>query len=529
MGGDVYPVDTTSSDAQRQGDLPPPRVRVFINYRHDDTHGEAQLLYERLGSRFGTENLFLDMRSLQPGMNWLEEIKSYSGSCHVFLALIGPRWISIMRAREQEILHPAEDFVRSEIQRVLRPNSGIRVIPVLIGSSMSPLKAEDLPRSLRALATFEAARVQENYFEQDIERLIARIEAIAREQAAISPEAKPRAEARRLVPIPAGARGVAPAPDDAHCEDVLQQMVDEGNLVPFLGPRMSAERAGAAGESAPLPDAVQLAAALAERFGMKQPRPDLPEIAQYVYVTKGRPDLYRALRQLLAAEYEPGPAHRFLARFPGMLEKKGLEKRYQLIVSTNFDTALEQAFDDEGEPYDLAVYMASGPDKGKFVHFPAEGAPRPIDDPNSYTKFPIRLDYELGRTVIVKIHGAIDGKVGDYRWKENYVITEDHYIDYLSKGPIESLVPVQVLDKLKESHCLFLGYTVRDWNLRVFLKRIWEGSLGAKSWAIDPDPDVLEKNIWAQFNVDLYAADLADYVDLLHERLSRRTPKDAWP
>ena len=76
--------------------------------------------------------------------------------------------------------------------------------------------------------------------------------------------------------------------------------------------------------------------------------------------------------------------------------------------------------------------------------------------------------------MIVKIHGAVDGTVGDYRWKDNYVITEDHYIDYLSKSPIESLVPVQVLDKLRESHCLFLGYPVRDWNLRVFLKRIWE-------------------------------------------------------
>ena len=35
---------------------------------------------------------------------------------------------------------------------------------------------------------------------------------------------------------------------------------------------------------------------------------------------------------------------------------------------------------------------------------------------------------------------------------------------------------MQILDKLQDSHCLFLGYTVRDWNLRVFLKRIWEGT-----------------------------------------------------
>jgi hypothetical protein len=512
----------TSGDAQRQ-------VRVFINYRHDDTHGEARLLYDRLARRFGSENLFLDMHDLRPGMKWLEEIKSHIGSCHVFLALIGPRWISIMQERErQKFVRPAEDHVRSEILHALKPNSEIHVIPVLMGNDVS-LKGEELRGSLRALAAREVARIQEKSFEQDVERLISRIEAIAREQPAISPEAVGEArEDRHLVPIPTGTRGVVPLPDDAHCEDVLQQMVDEGSVVPFLGSRMAAGGANAVGGVPALPDTEQLAAALAERFGMAQTRPDLPEIAQYVYVTKGRPDLYRALRQLLPAYCEPGPVHRFLARFPRTLEELGLEKRYQLIVSTNFDTALEQAFDDEMEPYDLAVYMASGPDKGKFVHFPAEGVPTPIDTPNQYTEFPIR-DYELDRTVIIKIHGAVDPNLGDYRWKENYAITEDHYIDYLSKSPIESLVPVQVLAKFKESHCLFLGYAVRDWNLRVFLKRIWEGSLGAKSWAVEPDPDVLAKNLWAQSNVDLYAADLGDYVDLLHERLSRRTLKSTGP
>ena len=74
--------------------------------------------------------------------------------------------------------------------------------------------------------------------------------------------------------------------------------------------------------------------------------------------------------------------------------------------------------------------------------------------------------------MIVKIHGAVDGNVADYRWRENYVITEDDYINYLSERPIESLVPVQILDKLRDSHCLFPGYTVRDWNLRGFQKRI---------------------------------------------------------
>ena len=209
--------------------------------------------------------------------------------------------------------------------------------------------------------------------------------------------------------------------------------------------------------------------------------------------------------------------------------REAREREYQLIVSTSFDRALEQAFRAEREPYDLAVYMASGRDQGKFVHFPYDGTPTPIDKPNSYLGLPIGIDWELERTVIVKIHGAVDDNVNNYSWSENYVITEDHYIDYLSKSPIESLVPVQVLAKLNDSHCLFLGYTVRDWSLRVFLKRIWEGRLGAGSWAVEPDPDVLEKKLWAESNVDLYASDLGDYIKQLQAMLSRRRSESAWP
>ena len=516
------------SDNSQQGhaDAVPRQLRIFINYRNDDAWAEALLLYDRLAARFGSESVFLDTRNLKPGMNWFEEIKSQRDSCGVLLALIGAHWISILKARDHAaIVKPAEDYVRFEIQNALRSNSGIRVIPVLLGDDV-PFSAELLPKSLQALAKIEVAQVRQKLFDEGVAHLIGRLEAIAREQPGPSPEAvaPPRSARGQSAPVQADGTGLAaPRPDVAQCELVLQQMVDEGNLVVFLGSRLTAGHSGPPRGPGLLPDAHEIAAGLAQRFGVKPPWLDLPEVAQYVYVTRGKPDLYRTLRQLLTVDCEPGPVHRFLARFPAMLEELHLGKRYQLIVSTNFDTALEQAFDREQEPYDLAVYMASGRDQGKFVYFPYDGAPEPVVDPNSYAELSIGEEYELERTLIVKIHGAVDGAVGGYRWKENYVITEDNYIDYLSRSPIESLVPTQILGKLRESHCLFLGYPVRDWHLRVFLKRIWEGSIGARSWAVGPDPNALEKDFWAQSNVDLYAADLGDYVALLQERLIARS------
>jgi hypothetical protein len=294
---------------------------------------------------------------------------------------------------------------------------------------------------------------------------------------------------------------VAPLPDADHYDMVLQQIIGEGSLVLFLGARSD-----------------ELAAKLTVQFGLNT-RLDLPDIAQTIHVTRGEPDLYQALRQILVPGSEPGPVHRFLARLPGALEELGFEKRYQLIVSTDFDMALTEAFDAELEPYDLAVYMASGPDTGKFVHFPYDGSPRPVVQPNSYTKFPIGGDYELGRTLIVKPYGAADGSIGDYRWTENYVITRDQYLKYLTRSPIEAIFPVQILDKLQDSHCLFLDCPARDWWQHTLLDRVWGGSRGAGSWAVEPNPDQFERDSWARANVDLYAADLAQYVDQLHKQL----------
>ena len=325
-------------------------------------------------------------------------------------------------------------------------------------------------------------------------------------------------EPNRLSPIQPGGPGAttnrdAPAPEQAHYDEVVREMVEHGNVVPLLG----------SGVNGAFPDATDLAAELARRFepgGEPEPR-DLAEIAQYVSVTRGSPDLNAALKEALTAEVKPGAIHHFLASFPRTVRDLGRE-HYQMLVTTSYDNALEVAFKEQHEPYDLAIYMASGKDKGKFVHFPSDTrTPEPIEKPNEYVGFPIHDSGELWRTLIVKVHGTVDGAEGSYRWSNNYVITEDHYIDYLRGSAIESLVPFQILDKLTSSHCLFLGYSMRDWILRVFLKRIWSGErLEAASWAIEQNPDQLEARFWKAFDVELFATPLDDYAQELSRSLA---------
>jgi hypothetical protein len=219
----------------------------------------------------------------------------------------------------------------------------------------------------------------------------------------------------------------------------------------------------------------------------------------------GSGPLYEELHQLFDADFPPGPLHALLADLPAILRERGTP-RYQLIVTTNYDDALERAFRAAGEEFDVVSYAAEGDERGKFLHVPPDGEPTLIERPNEYTA----LDLDR-RTVILKIHGAVDRTNSD---RDSYVITEDHYIEFLTRTDISTLVPVELAAKLRKSHFLFLGYSMRDWNLRVILHRIWgEQRLSYRSWAIQLDPEPIEREFWAKRGVEIMRMRLEDYVE----------------
>lgn len=494
---------------------------VFINYRKAESAGWARLLYDRLAPEFGAENVFLDQVSLEPGVKWLGELRSRSGDSAVLIALIGPEWASIMskRAGGEE-----EDFVRSEIEAALRRDSGVHeVIPTLVDDALMP--GEDDIRYLggvHPLLKRQLAELRPGSWDADAQALIERLRELEAEERQPAPDPAPP-------PTPATAPEppVAPAPDGGHYEEVVRLLLEEGSVVvPFLGPGAnSCDRTEPwrDGDSTYLPDADELAAYLALKLDTAAVQPDLASISQRVSVAKGPGDLYMALRRALPSGPPPGSVHRFLAGLPAAMAKLGHPDRYQLIVTTNYDDALERAFDDAEEPYDVAVYIARGRDKGRFVHVPGDGEPRVIADANGYADFPIDAFGRVERTVIMKIHGAVDRARGPYSWRDNYVITEDDYIDYMSVGDIESIVPQQLLGKLRDyGHFLFLGHAVRDWNLRVFLIRIFGGQQQPNtSWAIQGQPNRLDDRFWQRVGVDLAAISLDEYVRELGESLVR--------
>jgi DNA-binding SARP family transcriptional activator len=283
--------------------------------------------------------------------------------------------------------------------------------------------------------------------------------------------------------------GVVAPPED-HFQQVVGALLD-GRLVPVLGAEVA-----------------ELAARLARRFDYGGNGTSLPRVAQYVAVMRGSGPLYDELHALLEPESRPTAIHRFFATLPPLLRERGLP--HQLIVTTSYDVALEAAFLEAGEEFDVVSYVASGANRGKFCHIRPDGSGQFVDVPNTYAT---ELSLEQ-RTVILKLHGQVD--CGPTREWESFVVTEDDYIDYLAKSDVAAAVPVALAAKLRRSHFLFLGYTMADWNLRVILNRLWSDQpLSYRSWAVQPEAKQLEREFWRRRDVDVQELPLERYVETL--------------
>jgi hypothetical protein len=312
----------------------------------------------------------------------------------------------------------------------------------------------------------------------------------------------------------------------SHHYQLVAGEIRAGRVIPFLGAGANLcgrpeELTWRPGQFDWLPNGAELSSYLAGLFSYDgKNEEDLVRVSQYVTLTVGAYPLYSELRRLLDGDYPPTALHRFLAEVPAILRRHQDPPPYQLILSTNYDDVLERAFIEAEEPFDLVSYNATGRDRGKFTHRPHNGPPTTILEPNTYHGLTTE-----NRTVILKIHGAVDRADKD---RDSFVITEDHYIDYLARTDVSKLFPVMLVEKLRHSHCLFLGYSLRDWNLRVILNRIWgDETLRSKSWAIQLNPDPLDQGLWSLRDVMILDVPLEEYVGRLREALTRPAQRRA--
>lgn len=154
--------------------------RLFLSYRRDDSAGFAGRLADALEVAFGAGSVFRDVDDIRPGEDFVQAIESHLGEVGAVLVVIGPRWLAAGAAGRRRLDDPG-DFVRQEIQAALA--SGKPIIPLLVGGATMPAVA-DLPEAIAGLARRQAVVLSDSGWRGDVERLVANLRALLRDQGA---------------------------------------------------------------------------------------------------------------------------------------------------------------------------------------------------------------------------------------------------------------------------------------------------------------------------------------------------------
>jgi TIR domain len=144
---------------------------IFICYRREDSGPQAGRLYDRLSAHFGKENVFRDIDTIEPGLDFEKVIRDTVCSCDVLIAVIGKRWLVDTEGRRR-LDHPG-DFVRLELETALQRT--IRIVPALVDDAIMPGPV-DLPEAVAPLSGRQAFEISEARFGNDVDRLIEILE-----------------------------------------------------------------------------------------------------------------------------------------------------------------------------------------------------------------------------------------------------------------------------------------------------------------------------------------------------------------
>jgi hypothetical protein len=173
---------------------------IFVCYRRDETAGHAGRLADRLNEHFGEHEVFRDIESLEPGVDFVEQIQRVLDSSEVLIVVIGRNWATVTDAAGRKRLQDPYDYVRMEIATALKRN--IRVIPVLVQGASMP-STDDLPDDLAPLTRRNAFELHESSWRDDIRRLVTALESVVGDSAVGGEQpvpSKPGGEAGSPVP-----------------------------------------------------------------------------------------------------------------------------------------------------------------------------------------------------------------------------------------------------------------------------------------------------------------------------------------
>ncbi len=309
----------------------------------------------------------------------------------------------------------------------------------------------------------------------------------------------------------------------------LVEILEEGDCVPFLGPRVT---------TGLISDRAQVASKLAEKYAYPlADGDDLTRVAQFMAL-KGRKIPRREVLNVLGGSLfshlglEPDPEAKRRLKKAGLArtiaELRWAERVHEvqeievhhllaelglpLYVTTNADSFMFEA---------LAQRPGVEPRREGPRWKPRAGSPQWVLDPPPSPREPVVFH--------------LNGFDGDEEQQAHLVLSEDDYLEHLVRLSSEqtSFLPMDLIDTLSRHSFLFLGYHLDDWDFRLLLhgllKPIERSVDSPRNVGVQLEPEAASNTVGAlkflerylaSFDIDVYWGSTRQFVAELHERWS---------
>ena len=255
--------------------------------------------------------------------------------------------------------------------------------------------------------------------------------------------------------------------NSTHIPVYLLRSIEKGKCVLFVGAGVSCE--------AGLPSASKLSEILACEADYPKTFPcSLLDIGQYYEEKFGRASLMKRLYETLKPG-RPSETHKLIA---------ALSSKFRLIITTNYDSLLEDAFTEIGYPY----YN--------------------VKEARDITNTPVETELPI----IFKIHGDLDTK--------NIILTREDYYHYLEKS-LKSTLGAYLKAQLAMGTFLFVGYSLRDYNFVLLYESVRDElkDYMPKGFAVMPSPDPVESSLWNKRGIELIDTTAGDLFEQISQSL----------
>ena len=259
----------------------------------------------------------------------------------------------------------------------------------------------------------------------------------------------PGAAGGRPAPRPRTGRrlpATEPAPAPHPLAPAVARAIVDGKVAFFLG-------AGAHLGRFPLGD--EFYADLAERFKCPALSGDRSAIAAFIASHHGSLALWKEVRTMLTRRrVDASEVHRMLALLPSHLRAGG-QHAPVWILTTNYDTVMEQQLEEAGEPFHVLYYTKA---EGLFTHTDPDGHARIIERPEAIREL------TAPATVLVKLNGGLVHGPAEH---ESVVIASSDFERLAARVP--DALPHCLRTTLRERGLLFLGHGLAEPDVKALI------------------------------------------------------------